>query len=197
MGVWPLGNSPLGCAAVNIPGPPTGIGPQASWLARLADYVKTLEIKPGLGYRTKRSTYGTILEIDQRGGIGGAPLQISLYQFVSHGAGADPAGDYILCMPTTNPSATPIKILKPDLLWFSIHSRSARGQNFTFSGWDPVGQSRSATNNVGTVIQYITPSYAPGDFVWAMQVTFQTSPMAPSTNALMDLNINGRVFASP
>lgn len=167
-----------------FPGGVTGLSPQSSWCTRVDEALKQLEVKPGVGYRTKKYRWGTILEIDQHGGSGKGGISITRYSFQSHGVGADT--DYILCTPADDPTATPVKVLKPYLLRFSITSRNG----VTYANFDPVGQTRQATNANGSVTQYITPIYFLGDIIYA-----STSTDKPVS--LVDLNLDARVFAAP
>jgi len=54
------------------PNPPNGSGTLANWLKRLLAYVVAGEIKPGPGYRVRRTTTGTTLDLDRGSGGGDA-----------------------------------------------------------------------------------------------------------------------------
>lgn len=56
----------------HAPNPPSGSSLQAAWLRRLADAVRACRILSGRGYKVKRTSTGTILEIES--GAGGNSL---------------------------------------------------------------------------------------------------------------------------
>jgi hypothetical protein len=166
------------------PGPVSGIGPDASYLTRLEAFCKSLQLLPGVGYRLKRGTNGTLLEFPAHGG-GGPPSKIDIKQYtvIVHLDGDDK--DYISCTPSGG--GDPVKILTPPLLRFSQAHRSARGQSISYDAYSAELQSRRAVNTAGEVVQYITPSYAAGDIIYAVKIG----------EDITDLNIDGRVFAAP
>lgn len=178
------------------PGLVTGIGPQASWYRRMTDYIRSLRILPGNGYRVKQLTGGVILEFPDRGGLGGAPLSINLFVCNGHGLTLDTSvggADYVLGVPQNAAAGTgtaPTPILKPSLLWFSIKSRQVYG-GINYSQWSGQSQSRLATNPVGSATEYITPLYLAGDLLWTVPVNYNGQKVQ------LDLNVDGRVFAAP
>ena len=60
------------------PNEPVGNGTLASWLRKLLRYVRSCEIKSGVTYRVRRTTTGTILEIEPGGGASGATIDVAV-----------------------------------------------------------------------------------------------------------------------
>lgn len=177
---------------MNLPKPPTGAGSLSAWCRQLLNYLDSERLKPGRDYNLLRSTKGVTLVFRAGGGSSAPGQTIDEYSFVSHGQ--IPIGqpnadqDYIYAVPVGSPDGTaPVKILKPYLLRFSIKTRNVPGQTLTYSNWDPNAQSRTASNLKGSVTQYITPIYAPGDLLLVSKVG----------KDLRDLNVDNRTFAAP
>lgn len=165
----------------------------AAWCNQLLNYVQSLRILPGRGYNLHPYPKGVALDFATPGSPSTPGQSIDEYQFVSHGLDNSPGGgtndtDYIFAVPVgSDPSVTPVKILKPYLLRFSIKFRDVGGQHLVYSGWDPIAQSRVATNLKGSVTQFIVPMYAPGDLLLVSKVG----------KDLRDLNADDRTFGAP
>lgn len=182
---------------INPPKPVSGMSPMAAWCNQLLRFCIANRLRSGRNYNLIRSTDGVALDLpNQPGGAGKGGSSLEQYIFVSHPAAGDAHQDYISCTPANDPNGSPVWILKPDLLWFSIKTRTARKQTLTYSNWDGDAQSRLATNPVGSVTQFITPVYAPGDLIWAMSATFYPPAGAPSITTLVEVQSN-RSFAAP
>ncbi len=175
------------------PNPLSGSSPLSAWLNRLLAAARSNELLSGIGYRIRQTTGGKILEINPGpgGGLGGDSVKKYIIADPPHGSVGD--ADYVLARPDGDDLADPVKILKPYLMRFSLEERIANnGTDIAYSDWDTDGQSRVATTDSGTVTQFITPSYAPGDEIYVMK-----APSGDSPATLIDMNLDGRVFAAP
>lgn len=56
---------------MNWPSPLTGSNPLVSWLNRLLAAARSCELKPGVGYKLKKTPQGTVLDIEAKSGGGG------------------------------------------------------------------------------------------------------------------------------
>jgi len=61
---------------MRLPGKLSGDSKLVPWLNALRDALASLEIRPGVGYRVKQSSEGTILEVDARGGSGNIAVKL-------------------------------------------------------------------------------------------------------------------------
>ena len=182
---------------MNPPKPCSGSSPQSSWNNQLLAFAISIQLRSGPDYNLIRSSKGVALDIQKRGGLGTPGNTYEQFIFISHGVAGSDNEDYISCAP---PNAAPgtgaVWILKPPLCFFSITNRTARGTPITYSGWDDVAQSRVATNPFGTVTEFITPSYSPGDIIWATSVSFDDGSDDPPVTTLMSVE-DPRTFCAP
>lgn len=72
-----MGSGNVRCILRNLVKEPTGSSPLASYLREMAREINSNSISPGMGYRVRRGTTGTILEIGTPTG-GGAEIEISV-----------------------------------------------------------------------------------------------------------------------
>lgn len=173
---------------MNLPRKPIGNSDVASVIGRIIDYVKSLPIQPGVGYKVKRSTTGTRLEIDNRVPPQKKRLAINAVY-----------GDYILCNPkvgTITDTLTDIYVAKNPKLRTSITVETLDGtaHTYTYTGYI----QRNAVFSGTTETQYVVPRYltSPPDEIFAEYVETNVTTTLGDSIHWMDSNVDARAWAS-
>lgn len=194
----------------NLPNPPSGQSYLVAWCRKISDALRASQVMPGVGYRVKRTSQGTYLDINQAGGA--AIKGLVMMQVVSYHQDAD-HGDYLMCQPpnTTAPGDRVEVAIEPQLQ-SSITTQTTPDS----SVWDltlyggmpedaPLDQTRKSTCSSGpqngTVLtEYISPAFLDTDFVpvWPCSNT-GVEVQDPDTEVWSPVNLialTGRQWAS-
>lgn len=171
------------------------------WMRKLLAACLSCKILPGIGYKVRQTTSGTVLEIVP--GNGKASSGPQAYRFKSM------QDDYLVCRTWdgTTEGATDVNVAKPTLLRFSLSTRTVAGQVLTFSQYNLTNQTRISMLNSSPELEVIIDRYEVDDVIYAQAAeTFvefwdgstvddEFNPVLTSV-ALIDLNIDGRYWGS-
>jgi hypothetical protein len=178
------------------PNEPSGSNSLANWLKKLLRYSKANEIKPGLGYRVKRTTGGTVLEIS---GTGGVPNAAVIMPFSVSGTFDDYITGNIWVKSLDAFGTLDYVIAKPWKLRFT--ENTAYGDvdygSYVYGGDNSPTQTRVASYDAGTVYTQtheIIPRYAIGDVIWCAKCETKLTHSGEDVEWI-DLNIDGRTWA--
>ena len=111
----------------HVPNPVSGTSLQAGWLARLWSAVRANRLLPGLGYKLKYSSLGTLIEIEpSRGGQAANPARRYLVKSVE--------ADYVVCRTWdgTTEGSVDVKVAKPPHLRHSLTSQVINGVTVSY-----------------------------------------------------------------
>ena len=176
------------------PNPPVGSSLQAGFLRRLLDAVRANKILPGLGYRTKYSSFGTTLEIDQApGGAGGGVMMMALLSYhmdATH-------GDYLNCRPpggASDGSDDVYVAVEPQLQSGITTKTTPDAKVWAYTAYTEAIQQRTSTSGSTVLTEYISPPFLAGDVI----------PVQPCSNAgvtvsgvaVSQVALTGRQWAS-
>src|SRR6266699_3549639 len=138
----PLGRNILGDAALIEPKPVSGLGPDAAWLNRLREYVRSIRLLPGPGYLISQTPAGIVLSLRSKSG-GAVSLSVSTLYLLSV------SGDYITCtaQDSSHGLQKEIYVAKPFKLREKIASENKFGAiyNYTYgAGPDDLNRYRTS-----------------------------------------------------
>jgi len=183
------------------PNEPTGSGALSSWCRRLLLWCRSIQIRDGVGYKVRRSTSGTILELGGGGrGAGSATdSDISRYRVQSV------QGDYLTChtWDGTDESTDDVYVAKPPHLRHSLTAQTVNAVAVTYSNYSISGgvctrdadASGYATQDEMVIPQYQLGEGADGE-VWAAEVADGTGVTVTGTTLAtsIDLNLDARAW---
>lgn len=175
------------------PREPSGHSNLASWCRKILRYAISNEVKPGYGYRVRRTTTGTVLEI--KPGIGGG-LSLAEYKVKEHKA------EYLVCRTWDGAleGEDDIKIAKPRELRYSILRETIDGYLISYSAYNEESQTRHAYYSLSyQEDQIIVPRYiTEGDYptiIWAGPMNSGVKDENGIDINLLDVNISARAWA--
>lgn len=177
---------------MNPPNPPIHTDRDMQWHKRHVQATKANRIKPGVGYRLRRTPGGVILQIARGGGRGG----LRLYRFKSM------EDDWLVCRTWdgTNEGDKDILIAKPTKLQFSIDSETIDGTVVTYTLYDTTNQTRHASAGVAPNTteedQVIVPRYLVDDLIYVASARTLVLDADNKDLGLIDVNIDGRAWAA-
>ena len=181
-----------------LPSPPVGYSAEAVWMRRMHDFVSSLKLLPGVGYRIRQTPRGVILEMGQSPGGPNTSraLDVRTFQVTS----ADVSGDCIACLlfdpVTESTSGSAVRVALPWLMqsWNTVKTVPIFGEvdyTYTLSAQKRVASWSSGAN---IEVQLITEPYAVGDVITAVSAT--TGVVYSSADVTwLDLNVDGRAWA--
>lgn len=183
-----------------LPGEPSGSGSLVSWLRRLREFVRSLELKSGKGYMVRRSNSGTVLEIRPGSGGGGAPVTRYRVQSVH---------DKVLVCHTwdgTTEGTDDVYVAKPPKLRHTITTATVDGTVLTYS-YSTVASNldkqRDATNGTITESQFVTPRWLLDDEIYGIEIpqaiahpVTAGSVVSTLETSVIDLNLDARAWAA-
>jgi hypothetical protein len=178
------------------PNEPTGSGALAEWCRRLLRWCRSLEVQSGIGYKVRRSSSGTVLEIGPSNGGAGGPGRYRVKSV---------QGDYLTCHTwdgTTENTLTDLYIAKSPHLRHSLSAQTIGTNAVTYSGYAISAQYVCTRNAVGTSTQaeMVLPTWQTGTLsdseIWADTPPLGTgvTTTAAAVVTLMDTNRDARAW---
>ncbi len=177
------------------PNEPIGNSSVASWCRRLLRWCKSIEIQSGVGYRVRKGSGGTTLEL--LGVAGGAAVTpVGRFRVKSV------QGDYVTCRTWdgTTEGSSDVLVAKPPQLRHSISSQPINGVTVSYSGYSIDGTtyvcSRTASGSgYSDQTEYVLPvwqkSTGQDSELWA----FKPKDGTGVTDCdWLDLNIDARAW---
>lgn len=187
---------------INPPGEPTGTSREANWLRRFRAFAVSCRLLPGVGYKLRHSTSGTILEIEPARGGGGTTTSAQLYKITNV------KREYLVCRTWdgTTDGTTDIYIAKPFKLRETLTGETidniAVAYSYSSSGFDTylIRTARATiSGQVTSEKQIVVPRYLVGDKIYAMPcsaaVITASDGLSIGTITLIDINVDGRAWA--
>jgi hypothetical protein len=159
------------------------------WMRRLLDACRANRILPGLGYKLRETTSGTILEIVPGVGKSSPP---QAYHF------KEMRNDYLICRSWdgSDDGDNDIKIAKPGLLRFSLLTRTVSGIELTFSSYNLSDQTRISTKQGSPETEIIIDRYEVDDVIWGQSCATFVQDEDGNDVSILDLNVDGRYWGS-
>jgi len=177
---------------MNTPNPPIHTDLEMQWHRRHVQATRANRIRPGVGYKLKRTTGGVILQINRGGARGG----LALYRFKVMDE------DFIVCRTWdgTNEGDKDVLIAKPPKLQFQIESETIDGTVVTYTDYDTDAQTRHASAgdppDVTEEDQVIVPRYLVDDLIYVMSAKTLIVDDDGNDLGLIDINVDGRAWAA-
>ena len=140
------------------PNEPTGNSSLASWCRKLVRWCRSLELQSGVGYRVKKGTNGTTLELEHTpAGKAAANKRMRVKEVL---------GNYLVChaYDGTEDTATDIMVAKLPDLRHSITTQTLAGKAVTMSGYAISGGvcTRTVTGSDATQTEMVLPIWQLG-----------------------------------
>jgi len=152
----------------DAPNPPSGDSRQANWLRRLLSAVNANRVLPGVGYKLKCTSAGTILEI-QPAAAGGGGVRFMLVVSYNQDAAN---GDYLVCRPAgaaEDGSGDVNVAVEPHLQSGIVSQIMPNGDEWFFTDYtddiDTDPQQRTSTKGTTVLTEYISPPFLDTDIV--------------------------------
>ena len=150
---------------MNWPSEPTGNSSLAKFLRRVVSAGRANELQSGVGYRVRRSTQGTTLEIDGgNGGNGGAQCFKLKEMYADYWIGHTWDG--------VNEGTADVAVAKdPAARQPATQTIAGTSYVYTYSaGPDDFNDSRNSYNGSSTESQHVVPFYIEDDLIFAIPV---------------------------
>lgn len=183
------------------PKPPTGNSAGATWFRHILEYVRSIKLIEGRGYRIKRTTRGTAIELLNLGG-GFTPQAQPDASVAKLYRVKEIFADVYRChqWDGTTEATADVYIAKNAKLRNSVASETIDGSVYTYS-YDASFIFRTAFNGTNSELQEVIPRVLTNDVIIATEVEVPILllkvPGDPAISVTwMDLNWDGRAWCS-
>lgn len=175
-----------------FPNEPTNKNSVSAWCRRLLLACRASEVKAGPGYRVKRASGGTTLEIDFGGGsTNSVSVKWCKIQSIQD--------DYVTVLEWDGSATTgsSFYVAKPTKLRYNGGaSETIDGITVTYSSWAATTRVTRVASISGAAAedQVIVPRLQVNDLIWAIQVTETGVTVSGADVTWLDLNIDARAW---
>lgn len=147
----------------NLPNPPSGNSPAATWLRRVWSALRAQRILPGVGYKVKHTSNGTILEVNPGGGGGGGGGSLRAGTIATLYGGPAPAlANYFSVQPVDadgEPTGDPVMVAKSPPAWMETTNGT---DTYTYID----DNTRTVDGSSPLIYQYITDLFVEDQLVF-------------------------------